>query len=1265
MRRFLVLFLVVLFFSSVLAFDSMAVVRKGSVEDDGDVIWPEVAGRTFIDDEVIGGEECVLKRAYWEREDAVDGERVDMVVESEGCLGMQAEFVIYESDGILGRQEVDRVEGVVDGDVFRIGWVSEYVGDVFGNPEYEFDVSVNPEMRSENLLEVGGGDGDSASLVNVVAVGDFARIGKGCTTAYYIDKDCDGYGVGVRGDGIYDIPGLVGDMPDADDEDFLVNTPESVLSKYGTIQNFLAVAKGHSANTIYYVHPDGDDLNDCSVNRPCKTWGRVDDVLGAGDVLVYRGGIYYDDVHGSIFALYNPYDGGDLDNPVLIMAYPGERVVLDAVSAYVNYGTADWMVVDGFVINNSRNAPWGHGIILGETSNSIFRNNEIVNFNWPSGMQDMHNLTVENNIFHDMLEHGLYMGARELPNSNLTIRGNIIYRCGVSAGYGAFQHNGRVTDMVFENNILHSTGKWGISLKMGVSNSTFKNNLIFNNDGFAIILDNYDGNCLAGGVICPYDMKYNNFVNNLVWVGKYKAWSERVSAGFVSGVVFSDRSTWDNSSLDYNSFRNNIFVTEGGPVFKYNDPKWLNTTTIENNVIYRRRGDERILDYFGLFFNFAEFEANSSLFRNNKFDWPLFGDVSVDYFASPENFSFDHVSGSPAIDFGISTDAPDFDLRGDVRPRGNGVDAGCYESGFSGEILVETCEDGLKNQDEIGVDCGGVCPTSCNEVTCFGLEGDVCSDGEYCPGNSLEVSNSDRCCDVACEVGDWPSCDNCGDGLFNICDEAECSRIVEDCYFGTALIDECLSCSVLNCSDYDDGVDCVADVCGLSCEFRDGSCVEVVDVDVNCSDGVRNQDEVEVDCGGVCVSGTEICGNGLDDDFDCEVDDKDSDCGACSDYNLNLPSCVSVRCPNGFSEKVFYLNDSFCDDSNDCTLEKCTRYGCKRDFVSSPECVVLKRECVDSDGDGVLDYNAVTCSGGRDRCLEDKTVLNDFNRFKPRASGFNLSWNESVLKVENLSGLKIAAEKGGIWFKRKMNLVRLNDSGCYGFMNLDSLIEIKDKNITIHSEDMAELNSSAVLTYVNVSFDKFKVLKNGVECSDCVVSSYNKSNGSLVIEVSGFSSYVIVDDSGDGSSGDDGSGDGGSSTGGSSSGGSGTFAGTPILFGDCVEDWKCGEWGDCVDGKRVRSCSDYNGCGTMVDKPAILGDCSVVEKDEFEVIDVWKVDNDILGWIIVGVFVVIVLLLFSLAFFLSKYLRKRKKRIASRIDVGRRIFSQNVFSKDS
>ena len=47
MRRFLVLFLVVLFFSSVLAFDSMAVVRKGSVEDDGDVIWPEVAGRSL------------------------------------------------------------------------------------------------------------------------------------------------------------------------------------------------------------------------------------------------------------------------------------------------------------------------------------------------------------------------------------------------------------------------------------------------------------------------------------------------------------------------------------------------------------------------------------------------------------------------------------------------------------------------------------------------------------------------------------------------------------------------------------------------------------------------------------------------------------------------------------------------------------------------------------------------------------------------------------------------------------------------------------------------------------------------------------------------------------------------------------------------------------------------------------------------------------------------------------------------------------------
>ncbi len=42
----------------------------------------------------------------------------------------------------------------------------------------------------------------------------------------------------------------------------------------------------------------------------------------------------------------------------------------------------------------------------------------------------------------------------------------------------------------------------------------------------------------------------------------------------------------------------------------------------------------------------------------------------------------------------------------------------------------------------------------------------------------------------------------------------------------------------------------------------------------------------------------------------------------------------------------------------------------------------------------------------------------------------------------------------------------------------------------------------------------------------------------------------------------------------------------------CVEDWDCGSWKDCIDGKEKRTCEDKNSCGTTKDMPIIKRDCS-------------------------------------------------------------------------
>jgi cysteine-rich repeat protein/parallel beta-helix repeat protein len=46
---------------------------------------------------------------------------------------------------------------------------------------------------------------------------------------------------------------------------------------------------------------------------------------------------------------------------------------------------------------------------------------------------------------------------------------------------------------------------------------------------------------------------------------------------------------------------------------------------------------------------------------------------------------------------------------------------------------------------------------------------------------------------------------------------------------------------------------------------------------------------------------------------------------------------------------------------------------------------------------------------------------------------------------------------------------------------------------------------------------------------------------------------------------------------------------------NCTEDWSCSDWGNCIDDVRVRSCTDGNLCGTVVDRPALSEACVSAE----------------------------------------------------------------------
>ena len=130
-----------------------------------------------------------------------------------------------------------------------------------------------------------------------------------------------------------------------------------------------------------------------------------------------------------------------------------------------------------------------------------------------------------------------------------------------------------------------------------------------------------------------------------------------------------------------------------------------------------------------------------------------------------------------------------------------------------------TCNDGIQNGDETGVDCGGsdcpACPT-CNDGIQNGDETGVdCggSDCPACPTCNDGIQNGDET-GVDCGGSDCPACPTCNDGIQNG-DET--------------------------------GVDCGGSDCP-ACP--------------TCNDGIQNGDETGVDCGGSCAPCSSNCSNG-------------------------------------------------------------------------------------------------------------------------------------------------------------------------------------------------------------------------------------------------------------------------------------------------------------------------------------------------------------------------------------------------------------------
>jgi len=496
---------------------------------------------------------------------------------------------------------------------------------------------------------------------SILLAKDLSQIGGGCTNAFYIDNDCDGYGVGSP----------LG--PDADDNDPVVNTGKTFTNKYRSPESLLDHL-GYKVRNIYYISTDGRDetgeMN--NIEMPFATWKKVKKLLQPGDGAIFRGGEYKTRSGIDISGLK-----GTAEQPIVIMAYRGEKVIINDIVGVNAAGPAGcaFLIIVGFVLDNTENAGRGNGIRLHLSSkgqNIVFRNIEARN--WSSGvsaMCDLHDLIFENCVFHNNRNsHGMYLGARGIPNTNVSVRNCIIYQNGMHG----FQHNGRITNLLLENNIIHSNGVAGVSLLQGVSHSIFRNNLIFNNNKQGIIFFLYDS---TDKDIQPYDQTNNLIINNTIWIGRHRWKGDGEEPSDHASIGFADSTAGQLRKMGGNIIRNNILVTYNGPIFRFREERNFQGTVIEKNLLFRDGGASKVIEVKKNYYDFKAFNNLSHLIKDNIYAPPGFTDVSINYYSKPEGFNFDYLSTSKGIDFGDKNGAPVRDLKGNLRV-GN-PDLGCYE----------------------------------------------------------------------------------------------------------------------------------------------------------------------------------------------------------------------------------------------------------------------------------------------------------------------------------------------------------------------------------------------------------------------------------------------------------------------------------------------------------------------------------------------------------------------------------------------------------
>ena len=362
--------------------------------------------------------------------------------------------------------------------------------------------------------------------------------------------------------------------------------------------------------------------------------------------------------------------------------------------------------------------------------------------------------------------------------------------------------------------------------------------------------------------------------------------------------------------------------------------------------------------------------------------------------------------------------------------------ATCVDAG------TPTCSDGIKNQDETDTDCGGATCNKCDVGKTCGEDADcasnacdpvgkVCQAGATCNDGQQNGAETDVDCGggacSTCDIG--KSCLQNADCTSNTCDSntAKCVAAAT-CSDGIKNQDETdIDCGGATCNPCGLGNACTqnSDCVTMNCDGGSMTCAAVG----TCNDGIKNQDESDIDCGGATCN-------------DCPVGDTCQDDG----------DCASGSCNTGGTNTCLPAGVPTCDDmvkNQDETDVDCGGATCTK--CSIGETCSVHSDCTT----GICDFvGTKTCINADPTYLVDEDFETaNYQKFPWALAGTN-KWD-----IENMAG----ECHGGAFCARTSLLHALGETTSFEV----SLSVRKNMNVTFWAKTNTEPNEHFFRFYID------------------------------------------------------------------------------------------------------------------------------------------------------------------------------------------------------